>query len=41
MLRLQVGHNAIPDILFFKKKELILILDTLVEVATLAFLLPP
>jgi hypothetical protein len=41
MFRLQVGHKVLLGIPFFKKKESILILDTLAEVAALASLLFP
>jgi len=41
IFRLQVGHKVFPGIPFFKKKELIFILDTLAEVAALASLLHP
>ena len=38
-LRLQVAHKVLRGIPFFKKKETILIFDTLAEVATIASLL--
>ena len=41
MLRLQVGSKVLPGIPFFEKKELILVLNTLAEVATPAALFHP
>jgi hypothetical protein len=41
MFRLHVSHEVLLGIPFFKKKESILILDTLAEVAAIASLLFP